>query len=96
MKAEDLSSRTFEHANQRTPVPELCAEARIVLRRGELHSWKAARIGATIQAREGAVWVTQEGDGRDVILSAGESFRVTRPGRVLVEALRGSAQFGVC
>jgi hypothetical protein len=67
----------------------------IALKRGELHRWEHAGVGMTVQACEGAVWVTQEGDGRDVILSAGETFRITRRGRVIAEALQGSAQLCV-
>jgi hypothetical protein len=37
---------------------------------------------------EGQVWLTQEGDVRDVILEAGESFVFGGPGLVLVQAFR--------
>jgi hypothetical protein len=82
---------TANGAGRWNPPAECCDSERVDLRRGQLRSWKRARVGTTIRAREGAVWVTQEGDRRDVILSAGECFRVTRAGRVIAEALRDSA-----
>ncbi len=36
---------------------------------------------------QGMVWITQEGDRRDVFLSDGEDFAFHRPGVVLVEAI---------
>lgn len=43
----------------------------------------------------GTVWLTQDGDVRDIILRAGESFRVDRGGTVLLQALEDAAvRFG--
>ena len=44
--------------------------------------------GITIRVRWGGAWLTQEGDGRDHYLTAGESFRLDRGGSALVTALR--------
>lgn len=41
-----------------------------------------------IVCRRGAVWITQERDGADYVLQAGEIFIVTLRGRVLVQALK--------
>jgi hypothetical protein len=38
----------------------------------------------------GALWITHDGDPRDVILAANESYLVDRPDRMTVHALRGS------
>ncbi len=38
---------------------------------------------------EGSVWLTQDGDGRDVMLGAGGWFRIERKGVTLVYALAG-------
>lgn len=38
--------------------------------------------------REGQVWLTREGDGKDHILAAGETLRLDQPGLVVVQALR--------
>lgn len=43
--------------------------------------------GSTVTARAGAVWITQQGDPRDVVLRPGESFRLARPGLALIEAI---------
>lgn len=41
-----------------------------------------------VRVREGAVWLTQEGDGRDRHLGAGEAFRLDRPGLAVLQALQ--------
>ena len=46
-----------------------------------------ARRGERIECRTGQLWVTQDGDPRDVILKAGECFTLDRPGAALVSAL---------
>jgi hypothetical protein len=46
--------------------------------------------GRTIQAHVGRVWITEE-HGDDVVLSAGESFRLRRPGLAVVEAFSDAA-----
>ena len=68
----------------------------IALTKGALHTWTGNQVGLVIEAREGAAWLTQVGDGRDVVLARGESFRVNRPGRVVVESLTSLARLVVC
>jgi Protein of unknown function (DUF2917) len=43
--------------------------------------------GLRLRVAAGAVWVTQQGDGRDVVLHEGESFVIDRSGRTVVQAL---------
>jgi hypothetical protein len=43
-------------------------------------------VGSTICAREGAVWITEENSRRDVVLEAGNCFRVDKPGLTIVQA----------
>jgi len=43
-------------------------------------------IGHSIVCDSGTVWVTQDGDPRDIILRAGESFTIDRNGPTLVQA----------
>lgn len=46
---------------------------------------------AEVRALQGQVWVTQDGDLRDIVLQAGESFRFDRDSPVLIAPF-GSAQ----
>jgi hypothetical protein len=43
--------------------------------------------GTLIACEEGTLWITQEGDARDVVIGAGERFVVDRDGLTIVEAL---------
>lgn len=43
--------------------------------------------GMRIQAREGTVWITEEGEARDFVVGPGDAFLVTRSGRTLVQAM---------
>ena len=45
------------------------------------------RRGDRVECLDGSVWITQDGDPRDVVLDAGESFTLDRPGTALVYAL---------
>ena len=46
--------------------------------------------GRAIVVFEGRVWITQEGDLRDVVVDGGQSFSVDRQGLTLVQALHPS------
>jgi len=43
-----------------------------------------------IECQEGAVWITQEGDYRDIILHAGQRYGIEKRGRVIVQAIAGA------
>jgi hypothetical protein len=47
--------------------------------------------GLQITAVAGAVWLTQDGDPRDVVLTKGQSFILVRHGRTVVYALKDAA-----
>jgi hypothetical protein len=47
--------------------------------------------GTEVFCLEGAVWITQEGDPRDIILSPGQSFALDRRGVAVVYALKEAA-----
>jgi hypothetical protein len=51
--------------------------------------------GFTIECREGAIWITQSNDPRDIVLRAGQSFVLDKPGLALVCAAAGPATLAV-
>jgi hypothetical protein len=59
---------------------------RLQLSRGEAMPVRDG-AGGTVYAHEGRVWITEEDARADVMLAAGESFRLARRGLAVVEAL---------
>src|SRR5713226_2578546 len=51
--------------------------------------------GFTVECLEGAVWITQSNDPRDIVLKAGQSFVLDKPGLALVCAAAGPAMVAV-
>jgi hypothetical protein len=47
--------------------------------------------GLQVTAVAGAVWLTQDGDLRDVVLTRGQSFILDRQGRAVAYALKDAA-----
>jgi hypothetical protein len=47
--------------------------------------------GSTVCAVEGAVWITEENDPRDIVLEAGRCYRLKQPGVALLNSLTGEA-----
>ncbi len=58
---------------------------------GELLRLKGAR-GRHVGVVHGNVWVTQDGDPQDRVVSSGESFRFDRDGLAIVAPLGGGAK----
>jgi hypothetical protein len=61
-----------------------------------VHSSRPVRLqngyGRRVTVIEGSVWVTQDGDPRDIVLSAGDDFLLDRRADALVSALDGDAR----
>jgi ferric-dicitrate binding protein FerR (iron transport regulator) len=69
-------------------LPETSAgPRRIRLTRNSFWSVQSRPNEIEVECREGKVWITQEGDDRDVILRAGGQFRIEKRGRVIVQAV---------
>ena len=55
-----------------------------------LERWDTVELidaaGATAALDEGCVWITMDGDRRDIVLGPGQSWTVERNGRTLVQA----------
>jgi hypothetical protein len=69
---------TAGHAARLNPAGET-----ISLRRHQ-HMNVAGAAGWTITALSGSAWITQDGDIRDVVLEAGQSFVLDRDGPVII------------
>ena len=70
--------------------PALPATPARELHRGETISMDDRR-GYTLRCLSGQVWITQAGDAVDHLVPAGREFKVTRPGRVVIQALTENA-----
>ena len=47
--------------------------------------------GSTVCAVEGSVWITEENYARDIVLSTGSCYRLSRSGLAIVNSLGGAA-----
>jgi hypothetical protein len=62
----------------------LCLERKKVMK-------VAGGIGHTVVCHSGIVWVTQDGDARDILLRAGETFTFDSEGPALLQAFEPGA-----
>lgn len=58
----------------------------VVLAQGALQSIEDGR-GSSVQCLEGVLWLTQQGDARDIVLEAGDKAMIERDGTSIVFAL---------
>lgn len=57
--------------------------------KGSIRRVRAAR-GRRVECLGGVLWVTQDGDHRDIVLETGEAFAFDRAGDALISALADS------
>jgi len=76
-------STTHNQKNTRLPERRLCAQ--------DVERLAGIDRGDAIVVTQGILWVTQEGDPQDYVLSEGERFVANRHGSVVVEALTDAA-----
>ena len=61
------------------------------LGKGRIRRIHASRpFGHRIECLTGALWITQDGDRRDIVLAPGDSFSFDRVGDALISALEDS------
>ena len=60
------------------------------LERGQLLKVRDA-VGSTVCALEGAIWITEDHQPKDIVLEAGQCYRLRNPGLAIVHALSGPA-----
>ncbi len=66
-------------------VAQTCRGVREIAKAGICEVKQA--LGVTIECLEGSVWVTLDGDLRDLILDAGQSCKIDSERRALIQAL---------
>lgn len=76
------ASRSHRQAVQTT---QPCCGIQEMAKAG-IHEVKQA-LGVTIECLEGSVWITLDGDLRDLVLDAGQSCKIDRKRRALIQAL---------
>lgn len=81
----------YPHANYKEPYMKLELESGgLRLDRGQLLKVHDA-AGSTVCALEGAVWITEDHQLKDIVLEQGECYRLQNPGLAIVHALSGPA-----
>ena len=96
MQAQLLGSGSNPHPTRRFVFTNVSSPDKIIdLNTGQGWSVKGQRRQQTVLCLAGNIWVTQEGDLKDYLLEEGDAFLITRPGLVMVRALK-PACIGYC
>jgi hypothetical protein len=65
------------------------------VRQGATREIPAATGRMTLHCRDGEAWITHDGDPKDVMLQANQSYAVDRGTRMTVHAMRGDCVFEI-
>jgi hypothetical protein len=79
------------HAQAGRPAPAVTHCFALKLDAGRSESVPQAACCVMVRCIEGRLWITHDGDPKDVVLDAGESYSAARPATMLVHAMRPSA-----
>ena len=63
-------------------------KTKIRMQRRDYQRMSAVKPGSTLFCDTGILWVTQAGDCQDYVLYPGQTMKVSKRGKVLVEAMR--------
>lgn len=47
-------------------------------------------VGCEVRCIDGEIWITEENGGEDISLKPGDSFRLTHPGKTIIESVGGT------
>jgi hypothetical protein len=72
------------------PLPRITRRFAVELEQGEGHVFESVDNSVALRCGRGSVWITHDGDPKDVILVGGESYRAEREDAMHVFALQPS------
>ena len=81
----------YPHANDKETLMKLELQAGgLRLDQGQILKVRDS-MGSTVCALEGAVWITEDHQLKDIVLEEGQCYRLQNPGLAIVHALSGPA-----
>ena len=72
------------------PLPRVTRRFAVEIEQGEAHVFETADPSFTVRCENGSVWITHDGDPKDVILIGGETYRCERSDALHLFALTPS------
>jgi len=60
------------------PVPRVTRRFAVEIEQGESHVFETVDSSFVLRCARGSVWITHDGDPKDVILAGGETYRAAR------------------